>query len=126
MKARTTSRILVVDDDHEIATMLARALTRHGFTVHTTDSAEQALKQMRAEPFDAAIVDLVMPERDGMAVAAALSAYSPGLPIAILTGFKHSPLVTDAERSRLTVLSKPFEIAEILGFLESALDLSGD
>jgi DNA-binding response OmpR family regulator len=68
-------RILIVDDDPEIGRMLSRALSRHGFEVDALTSAREALGKAEATPYDAAVVDLVMPGMD--APRACPSASSP-------------------------------------------------
>ncbi len=61
-RMKDASRILVVDDDPGIGTMLTRALERHGYEVDATTSADEALEMAESANYDAAIVDLVMPE----------------------------------------------------------------
>ena len=90
-------RVLVVDDDPDIATMLVRALSRRGFVMETAASADEALERIAKSRFDAALVDLVMPGRDGKDLAAALRERVPGLPIGLLTGYTRSPLLAAAE-----------------------------
>jgi CheY-like chemotaxis protein len=111
-------RVLVVDDDAEVATMLARALLRHGFTIETIAEGAAALARAGEAGFDAALLDLVMPGQDGMALALALRAKLPELRIALLTGYKHSPLLEAAAKQRMAVFLKPVVIAEIVGFLQ--------
>lgn len=110
--------ILIVDDDPEIATMLARALARRGFKVDTTSSPDEALRQVETKAYDGAILDLVMPGRDGARLAAELRERIPGLPIALLTGYTHSPLITGAARSGISVFAKPVVTHELADFLE--------
>ena len=55
-------RILVVDDDPGIGLMLTKALARHGFQVDAATSADEALEKSEATGYDAALVDLVMPD----------------------------------------------------------------
>ena len=114
-------RILVVDDDPAIAAMLARALGRHGFEVESLHSAAQALERFAAQACDAAVLDLVMPESDGMELAQALRAQAPGLPIAILTGYVNSPLLAEAQRPGLAVFKKPIAVPDVIAFLTSEL-----
>jgi len=114
-------RILVVDDEPEIATMLARALTPRGFVVETALSAEEALRLAATETFDAALVDLVMPGRDGKDLAAALRERIPGIPIGLLTGYTRTPLRAAAERSGVAVFIKPVVIHEIEEFLKKEI-----
>jgi len=117
---RAAPRVLVVDDDPEIATMLARALARHGYRIETARSAEEALALVQADPdYQAAFLDLVMPERDGAALAAALRRVIPGLPMALLTGYTHSPLIEPAARSGVAVFTKPVSIHDLVDFLRA-------
>jgi CheY-like chemotaxis protein len=111
-------RVLVVDDDPDIATMLVRALSRRGFVMETAASADEALERIAKSRFDAALVDLVMPGRDGKDLAAALRERVPGLPIGLLTGYTRSPLLAAAERSGVAVFIKPVVIHEIEEFLK--------
>ncbi len=114
-------RLLVVDDDREVGLMLQRSLTRRGFAVDATSAPDEALGRAASTPYDAAIVDLVMPGRDGAQLATELRAHLPGLPIALLTGYAHSPLLAGAERSGMKVFAKPVVIHELVDFLEGEL-----
>ena len=111
-------RVLIVDDDAEVATMLSRALLRSGFTIETIRDPVQALDRAGEAGFDAALLDLVMPGQDGMALASALREKSPGMKIALLTGYTHSPLLESAERRGMAVFIKPVVIHEIVEFLQ--------
>jgi DNA-binding response OmpR family regulator len=118
---KKTPRILIVDDDPEVATMLARSLARRGFQIDSTSSAEEALARASEVVYDAALLDLVMPGRDGSELAAALREKIPGLPVALLTGYKHSPLIPSVTRSGLAVFSKPQVIQDLVDFLQAEL-----
>jgi DNA-binding NtrC family response regulator len=115
-------RILVVDDDPEITAMLSRSLTRQGFDIDATSSPEEALERSASAGYAAAILDLVMPGRDGVDLAAALRERLPGLPIALLTGYTHSPLIEAASRQPATaVFSKPVSIGDLADFLKAEI-----
>ena len=114
-------RILIVDDDPAIATMLARSLSRRGFQIDSTSSPEDALARSEATRYDAAVLDLVMPGRDGSQLAATLRAKTPGLPVALLTGYAHSPLIPSAERSGVAVFTKPVAIQDLVDFLQAEI-----
>ena len=115
------ARILVVDDDPEIVRMLARSLSRHGFQIDATYSAEEALSRVENTAYDAALVDLVMPGRDGADLAAELRRRFPGLPIGLLTGYTHSPLIPSAEKSGVAVFKKPVIIQDLVDFLQAEI-----
>jgi DNA-binding response OmpR family regulator len=115
---KDTRRILVVDDDAGIGQMLTKALARHGFQVDAATSAEEALEKTEASTYDAALVDLVMPGQDGSQLAETLRRRSPGLPIGLLTGYTHSPLIPAFEKSGMAVFKKPILIQELVDFLQ--------
>lgn len=116
---KSGARILVVDDDPEIVRMLARSLARHGLQIDATSSAEEALTRATTTAYDAALVDLVMPGRDGADLAAELRKHLPGLPIGLLTGYAHSPLIPTALKSGVAVFKKPVIIQDLVDFLET-------
>ncbi len=113
--------ILVVDDDPAIGQMLTKALARHGFAVDATTSAEEALEKCGKVSYDAALVDLVMPGRDGADLSGTLRRLFPGLPIGLLTGYSHSPLIPTFEKSGMAVFKKPVLIQELVDFLQREL-----
>jgi CheY-like chemotaxis protein len=118
-------RILVVDDDPGIGQMLAKALARHGFQVDATTSADEALEKSESGGYDAALVDLVMPGRDGAELSETLRRRFPGLPIGLLTGYAHSPLIPAFEKSGMAVFKKPVLIQDLVEFLQRELGLAG-
>jgi CheY-like chemotaxis protein len=115
------SHILVVDDDPGIGTMLTRALERHGYQVDATTSADEALDMVESASYDAALVDLVMPERDGADLAGTLRRRYPGLPIGLMTGYANSPLIPQFEKSGMAVFKKPLLIQDLVEFLQSEI-----
>ena len=115
---KETRRILVVDDDPGIGQMLTKALARHGFHVDATTSAEEALEKSEATGYDAALVDLVMPGGDGAELSETLRRRFPGLPIGLLTGYAHSPLIPAVEKSGMAVFKKPVLIQDLVEFLQ--------
>jgi DNA-binding response OmpR family regulator len=114
-------RILVVDDDSAVATMLSRALARHGFQIDTARTGDEALAKTESTAYDAAVLDLVMPGRDGANLSAAITAKQPGLTIAFLTGYARSPLIEAAKRAGRTVFTKPVVVQELVDFLRAEL-----
>ena len=66
--ARASGRILVVDDNAGNRDMLSRRLEREGYSIETAEDGRQALAKLEAAPFDLVLLDIVMPELDGLAV----------------------------------------------------------
>jgi len=113
--------VLVVDDNQDIVKMLKDALSRHGFRIDTTTSPEEAMERAESTRYDAALLDLVMPGRDGADLAKALREKIPGLPVAILTAYARSPLLPPAQRSGVAVFTKPVAIQDLVDFLQAEI-----
>jgi DNA-binding NtrC family response regulator len=101
--------------------MLTRALERHGFEVDATTSADEALEMVESSTYHAALVDLVMPERDGADLAGTLRRRFPGLPVGLMTGYSNSPLIPRFEKSGMRVFKKPVIIQNLVEFLQSEI-----
>jgi DNA-binding response OmpR family regulator len=114
-------RILIVDDDRAIGTMLKRSLARHGYASDTTSSTEEALAWADTTPYAAALVDLVMPGQDGASLADELRLKIPGIPVGLLTGYRNSPLVSAAEKAGARLFTKPVIIQEVVDFLKAEI-----
>lgn len=114
-------RILIVDDDPDVTAMLRRSLLRRGFRAESTSSPDEALQKAGETAYDAAIVDLVMPGRDGADLLELLRQKIPGLPVALLTGYTHSPLLTSIERPGVSVFLKPVAIQDLVDFLQAEI-----
>lgn len=102
-------RILAVDDDPAITNVLKRGLSYEGFIVDTASSGTEALNQAREQYPDLVILDVMMPDLDGLAVLDRLRAADVQLPILLLTG-KDGPAdqVAGLERGADDYVVKPF------------------
>jgi PleD family two-component response regulator len=80
--------ILVVDDDSETCALLAALLERHGYETRQATSGTECLAVVEREPVTLVLLDVVMPDMDGLAVCRALHASAAGrrLPIVLITG----------------------------------------
>ncbi|MEM1415053.1 MAG: response regulator [Myxococcota bacterium] len=82
-------KLLVVDDDPLVRRALTRALRRRGHDVVEAGGVAEALAALEAGPFDGAVTDVWMPERDGFALLAEARERAPELPIVVITGLPH-------------------------------------
>lgn len=111
-----TAKILIVDDEAGIRLTLQEALNREGYRVFTAKNGREALKQIEAQTFDLALIDLRLGDIEGTEVLAALSQQSPDTVAIMLTG--HASLETAVEALRqgahdyLFKPCKTFEIRE--------------
>ncbi|HET9958984.1 MAG TPA: response regulator [Polyangiaceae bacterium] len=107
--------VLLVDDDLEFRSTLARAFRRRGWEVFEADSPAGALELARNESPEHAVVDLRMPEGDGIALVRALRALDPALRIVLLTGFGSIATAVECMRAgAINYLTKPADVADIL------------
>jgi two-component system NtrC family sensor kinase len=117
-------RVLVVDDEPIVAAAIADMLRHHGCAVVTTTSAHAALAQLRAEPFDAVLCDVRMPEMDGPALYVELErAASPLLDrIIFITGDTLSPRTREfLQRPGIRSLTKPVNLEELTRAVDELL-----
>jgi len=117
----SSATILVVDDDSQIRRVMRNALSSHGYTIIEARNGEEALKKVRSERLDLIILDLNMPDMDGIEVCREIRVVS-NLPIIMLT-------VRSAEKDKVRALDagaddyvvKPFGIDELLARIRAAL-----
>jgi len=117
----SSATILIVDDDSQIRRVMRTALSSHGYTIIEARNGEEALKTVRAERLDLIVLDLNMPDMDGIEVCREIRVVS-NLPIIMLT-------VRSAEKDKVRALDagaddyvvKPFGIDELLARIRAAL-----
>jgi len=111
------SRILVVDDDASVRTLLRRLLERAGYSVEEAPTAEAGLATIRTDPPDLVFLDLQLPDRSGHSVLEEIRS-NPAtrlLPVVMLTGFASSEDKVRAYELGVTdFLAKPFSPDELL------------
>lgn len=114
-------RILLVEDDARLATMVSDYLGEAGFRVSTTASGAQAERLLQGDAFDAAILDLMLPDMDGLDLCRHIRADS-AIPLLMLTA-RGDPLdrVVGLELGADDYLPKPFEPRELLARLRAIL-----
>ena len=115
-----SGKVLVVDDDRAIRESLARALELDGYEVSLAPDGAAALATIRAERPDVAIVDLMMPNIDGLTVCRVLRAERDRLPILMLTArTETTDRVAGLDAGADDYLAKPFELPELLARLRA-------
>lgn len=117
----TTRRVLVVDDEPENARMLAELLGEEGYEVTIAHSGTDALQLWDARPFDAALLDALMPELSGWDLARELRKRSPDVLLAMVTGMD----VRGQNRANLALVDAVFRKPVDVGALDDFLSQSG-
>ncbi|MBA2519858.1 MAG: response regulator transcription factor [Chloroflexia bacterium] len=115
MRDDSPARILVVDDDAEIRASLRRGLSIAGFTVLLAEDGAAALRQVRDDPPDLVVLDIMMPGLDGLDVVRRLRAGDEALPVVLLTAKDAVPdRVAGLEAGADDYLVKPFALSELV------------
>jgi two-component system OmpR family response regulator len=119
-------RVLIVEDDVTIARFVARGLAEEGFTVDTAHDGRTAFTIATAEHFDLAIVDLMLPEIDGLSLIEQLRAHGITMPVLILTAKRSlDERVEGLQRGGDDYLTKPFAFPELLARVQALLRRAG-
>jgi len=115
-------RILVVEDDAKIASFVIKGFEQSGFAVDHASNGEDGLFLVQTEPYDAAIIDVMLPSRDGLSIIAEMRRAKIVTPVIILSA-KHS--VEDRVRGLQTgsddYLVKPFTFSELLARVQALI-----
>ena len=115
-------RILVVEDDPTIADFVAKGLRENGFAVDVAGDGEQGLDAARTAPYDAAIVDVMLPRRDGLALIDALRGRGIRTPVLILSARRSvDDRVRGLQAGGDDYLTKPFAFAELLARVQALI-----
>ncbi len=108
-------RILLADDERELSRALAAILTHHNYSVDTVDNGEDALDYLTDGQYDGAVLDVMMPERDGISVVRALRERGNLTPVLLLTARSEiDDRVAGLDSGADDYLTKPFSSAELL------------
>lgn len=123
--AKAAARILVADDDEQYRLMLQRTLERAGYVVSTADNGVTALAAAKATDHDLAVMDLLMPEKEGLETIRELRQLRPGLPIIAITGGGRGNPADYLRAAKLLgargALEKPFSIQDLLRLVREIL-----
>lgn len=106
-----STRVLLVDDEQEFLDLLGERMSARGMEVQKTTSAADALKITEDQSFDAIVLDLLMPEMDGIQVLKTLKAKHPELQVILLTGHGSIEKGVDAMRQgAMDFIEKPADL----------------
>jgi YD repeat-containing protein len=115
-------RILVVEDDSRLADVLRRGLSEEGYAVDLCANGDDALLQAAMTAYDAIVLDLMLPGKDGMAVCRELRAAGIKTPLLMLTARDAlDDVVTGLQAGADDYLTKPFAFRELSARLQSLI-----
>jgi PAS domain S-box-containing protein len=114
--------ILVVDDDPDISQVLTDLLEHDGFEVQVAATGTGAIAKSKEHHFGAVLLDLGLPDLDGLAVLQVLVENDPKLPVIILTAYKNDEkMIGSLSRGAFAYLTKPFNPAEVKATIRRAI-----
>ena len=111
-------QILLVEDDRPLATGLKKALQQQGFAVNDVETGKAALHVVDTETPDLVILDIGLPDIDGLSVLRTLRKKHPELPVLLLTARDSiDDKVAGLDSGADDYLAKPFDVTELLARL---------
>ena len=114
-------KVLLVDDEKDFLSIMSERMKARGMDVSTAASAKEAIQMAGAESFDAIILDLQMPEMDGLEALKALKAQKPELQVILLTG--HATIEKGVEAMKLgamDLMEKPADLKTLAEKIKKA------
>jgi two-component system alkaline phosphatase synthesis response regulator PhoP len=120
----TAARILVVEDDHDIAELVGRYLEKAGFAVELLTSGREALRALRTRPPDLLVLDLMLPHVSGLEICRAARAgeSTSSIPIIMLTARgDESERIAGLETGADDYMGKPFSPNELVARVKALL-----
>ncbi|MFT8339262.1 response regulator transcription factor [Schleiferilactobacillus harbinensis] len=117
-----TTRILVVDDESTIRTLIEYNLSQEGFTVDTAEDGDEALQKAEGQDYDLILLDLMLPGKDGLAVTKTLRQEKNATPIIMLTAKdSETDKIVGLELGADDYVTKPFSVKELLARIHAVL-----
>ena len=119
-------RILIVEDDEDIAEFVQQGLKEAGYAADVSPNGDEGFRMALNEPYDVAIVDLMLPGRDGIDLIESLRQRGEDLPVLILSAKQSvDDRVQGLQSGGDDYLTKPFAFAELLERVRALLRRSG-
>lgn len=116
------SKIMIVDDAQFMRVRLSKLLTGHGYEVVEAENGEQAVQAYRSIQPDAVLMDVTMPEKDGLQALAEIRIYDTQAKVIMLTALGQESMVLQAvQAGAKDYVVKPFDPDRVLRALQKAL-----
>jgi DNA-binding response OmpR family regulator len=120
-------RILVVEDEKKTASFVRKALQAEGFAVDVCFNGDDGLSAMQTTPFDAVVLDIMLPGRDGLSVLRQMRERKNGVPVLLLSARGEvNERVDGLNAGADDYLPKPFELAELIARVRALTRRGGE
>jgi len=121
-----TINILIIDDDREICEYMELLLEQDGYDVRTETDPREGLETLREEQFHVVVLDIMMPEMDGMEALEEIRSFDSDIAIIIFTGYPSIDTArTSLQYDVSDYIKKPFDVDEFTEALERILQQKG-
>jgi len=118
-------RILIIDDDVDICTLLSRFLTRHGFEVDHIFSGKKALEMLKVQKYNLVFCDFRLGDSDGRTILLQIKEQTPDTQVIIITGYSDVKLAVEVIKAgAFDYITKPLLPDEILLLTRRALEIA--
>ena len=114
-------RILVIEDDQQVRSMLEDYLVYFGYEVVTASDGLQGLKEIKGRDYNLVITDITIPYISGIGIISVLKQNHPHIPVIAITGYGYHAEELANEKKADHILPKPFEIKELKETIENLL-----
>jgi DNA-binding NtrC family response regulator len=115
--------ILVVDDNQDLLETFAMILKRRGYSVQTAGNGVSAVDQFKDQSFDVTLMDIVMPEMNGVDAFKKIKEIEPGASIILMTAYSDEELIQTArDGGARQIIHKPIRIDKLLELINEAAD----
>ena len=116
------AKILIVDDEQVVLDSCRKILAAEGYEVFLASSAVEALAAMKTDEFSLLIIDIKMPEHDGMYLMQELNEHWPGTPVMVMSGYHTDQTIEDAKQmGAVSFINKPFTPDELINSVRNAI-----
>lgn len=118
-------KVLIVDDDNGIRKLLGRFLEREGFSTIEAENGLEGVETAKKEQPDLIIMDVMMPQMDGLTAARLIKFYKPlsDVPIIFLTAKDADKEIELAEATRAEAyVTKPFDVRQVIEVVKSLFE----
>ncbi len=123
MSGRTQPCVLIVDDDDDLRELIAEHLTREGFIVAQAPTGADALDRLKAFAYDGLVIDLKLPDADGLDILNAAMTRYPEVVAVVMTGFGGvEEAVAAIKRGAIDFFIKPVQLAQLSRVLAAAIN----
>ena len=116
------TRILIVDDDENIRKVLTTILEDEGYDVETADTAKTAIEKTERKTYNIALIDIRLPDMEGIELLTKMKATTPRLRKIIITGYPTMQNAVEAvNKGADAYVLKPFNVEKVLNIIKEQL-----